>query len=451
MITRILTLGITLLVLFGLNSHLLAAPGCQVPSIINSLTILSPSECAEYLQTSNVVVRESATLRIEAGTIIKVDGLYILTVDGELVARGTTENPIHFTSNQASPQPGDWGHILFESTSTNATFDENGDYQAGSILQHAIVEYGGGISSDSANGVIIAENAAPFIDHVTIQHNTEAAIRVRGGIVFSSEDIKVTNNLITENGDGSCVIDIDNNALTTVEDNTVRANTGSGICVSQGSSTINRNVVEDNAEGIRVDNSDAIITSNQVMSNTQGGISHGDGYAYISRNMIIANQGENGAGLKVTSSGASSREVFIHANTILSNTASNSGGGLYLACAIYPYDIRENVIRGNQVLDKEGRGGGVILVTPCDEASFTFNDIHGNQATEGSALYNGNSSNDNDIDARFNYWGTINQSEIEEAIYHQIDNPARGFVDYAGYLSQPISELPRLYLPFVRR
>ena len=453
MISRMLILTITFSILFAsLTSFMLAAPGCQVPSIINTTTSLTPSECPQYIQTTNIVVREDATLLIEPGTIIRVDGLYVITVDGQLVARGTTENPIHITSNQASPEAGDWGHILFKSTSRSATFDESGNYEAGSILQHVKVEYGGGISSDSKNGVIIADNAAPFIDHLTIQHNKEAAIRVRGGILFSNQDIKVSNNLITSNGDGSCIIDIDNLAFTTVEDNIVRANTGAGICVSFGDSIINRNVVEDNVGwGIGVNNSDATLISNMVMNNSEGGISHADAFARISNNTIVGNQGTNGAGLKVTSFGLGTKEVFIHANTILSNTASNSGGGLYLVCTTHPYYIQENVIRGNQVSDKDGQGGAVMLTIPCDDARFTFNDIYDNQAALGSALYNGNSNSFSDIDARLNYWGSTNETEIEQAIYHQVDSTRLGFVDYTTYLREPISQLSRLHLPFVTR
>lgn len=449
---RIVIFCLTLLALLGyLASITHAAAGCQMPSIVDTLTVLSPSECSEYIQTTNVIVREDATLQIEAGTIIKVDGLYIITVDGELIARGTTQNPVQFTSNQASPAAGDWAHILFESTSINATFDENGNYEAGSILQHAIVEYGGGISSGSSNGVIIADNAGPFIDNILIRHNKETAIRVRGGFLFSGEDIKITNNDITENGSGSCVIDVDNNAQSIVSDNSVHRNNGSGICVAFGNSRVNRNTIQENdGWGIALGLSDSIVSGNVVISNTDGGISHRDAYGYISHNTIRGNQGTDGAGLRITSFGADARSVFIHSNTILSNTASNSGGGLFLGCTLYPYDIRENIIRGNQVLNKNGTGGGVTLIVPCDEARFLFNDIYDNQATFGSDLYNGLSSIYSDVDARGNYWGTTNESDIEEGIYHQVDSTARGFVDYSNYLSEPISELSHLYLPVVQ-
>ena len=88
-----------------------------------------------------------------------------------------------------------------------------------------------------------------------------------------------------------------------------------------------------------------------------------------------------------------------------------------------------------------------MLEFPCTDGNFTFNDIYDNEATYG--FYNSNPSNYPDIDVRLNYWGTHNESEIEQAIYHQIDNPARGFVYYTSYLSGPISEWPRLYLPLV--
>ena len=75
-----------------------------------------------YILTSNVVIEVGITLTIEPGVEIRFNsgtGLYISQYriydnwyHGALVAEGTADNPIIFTSNAATPSPGDWKGIL---------------------------------------------------------------------------------------------------------------------------------------------------------------------------------------------------------------------------------------------------------------------------------------------------------------------------------------------------
>ncbi|MES2458438.1 MAG: hypothetical protein V4594_22965 [Bacteroidota bacterium] len=71
-----------------------------------------------YLLKGNVFVTGNATLKIEAGTIIKGDkatkGSLIIARGSKIDATGTAEKPIVFTSSQASGAraPGDWGGVI---------------------------------------------------------------------------------------------------------------------------------------------------------------------------------------------------------------------------------------------------------------------------------------------------------------------------------------------------
>ena len=94
-----------------------------------------------------VYVASGATLTIEAGA--KVQGKYsgsdvstlVIARGGKIVARGTADNPVVFTSASPNPQSGDWGGIVIcGKAPVNTTF--NG---TASLLQ---VE--GGV--DNANG-----------------------------------------------------------------------------------------------------------------------------------------------------------------------------------------------------------------------------------------------------------------------------------------------------------
>ena len=76
-----------------------------------------------YITLGNVVVKEGITLTIEPSVTIKFDTGHKLIIDGTLIARGTAEDTIRFTPKETK-EPGAWGGILFEYSSTDAIFDE---------------------------------------------------------------------------------------------------------------------------------------------------------------------------------------------------------------------------------------------------------------------------------------------------------------------------------------
>ncbi len=69
----------------------------------------------KYLLKGFVYVENGATLTIQPGTIIRGDkatkGALIVKPGGKIIAEGTAQNPIVFTSNEAkgSRATGDWG------------------------------------------------------------------------------------------------------------------------------------------------------------------------------------------------------------------------------------------------------------------------------------------------------------------------------------------------------
>ncbi|MCE7956343.1 MAG: right-handed parallel beta-helix repeat-containing protein, partial [Acidobacteria bacterium ACB2] len=90
-----------------------------------------------------------------------------LTVNGKLTAIGTSGSPITFTSNAASPAPGNWAGVNF-SSGADAT----------SRLSYVNVSYTGNYGN--AGGVVIA-GGSPAHDHVTVTSSSTAGIAVTGG------------------------------------------------------------------------------------------------------------------------------------------------------------------------------------------------------------------------------------------------------------------------------
>jgi len=70
----------------------------------------------EYSLTSGLIVPAGITLTIEPGVVIRAttgSDVYVAVQQGGMImAEGTSSNPIVFTSNSATPNPGDWGGLI---------------------------------------------------------------------------------------------------------------------------------------------------------------------------------------------------------------------------------------------------------------------------------------------------------------------------------------------------
>jgi len=105
-----------------------------------------------YTLRGLVYVTDGATLTIEPGTKIVGEkttrGALIVTRGCKLIANGTADKPILFTSDQSNPQRGDWaGIVLMGRARTNASVVLNG------ITVWGQGEAEGGINDASGNGL----------------------------------------------------------------------------------------------------------------------------------------------------------------------------------------------------------------------------------------------------------------------------------------------------------
>lgn len=108
-----------------------------------------------YILKGLVYMTNNATMTIEAGTTIKGDiitvGGLVITRGSKLVAQGTVDKPIVFTSASATPRSGDWaGIVLLGKAPTNSSF--NGTAGLGEIE--------GGINDAAGNGLYGGTDAA---------------------------------------------------------------------------------------------------------------------------------------------------------------------------------------------------------------------------------------------------------------------------------------------------
>lgn len=190
------------------------AIGMDVQGTIDEDTTWAKAN-SPFMITDDIVVAESVTLTIEANVKVVFHGGKKMEVAGTLVAQGTEEDPIYFTSAAETPSAGDWKGIFFLDSSADATFDVE-NYQTGSIIEYAVVEY--------AEKGISANSASPFISRNFIRKN------LLGIDLKSNANSIVTGNLIYENtgagGDQTGGINIAQ-ALPEIKSNTFTNNTGS--------------------------------------------------------------------------------------------------------------------------------------------------------------------------------------------------------------------------------
>jgi len=434
-----------------------------VSGIIGADTIWTPAD-SPYIVTGNVLVREGVTLTIEAGVDVKFESQKALQVDGGLVARGTDNSKITFTSNQPTPASGDWAYIFFSDLSNDATFDVDGNYTGGSILEYCIVEYAGGVIIDY-NGAVRLSNAHPFINHCSIRNNQTSGICAWD----LSGTLKIANNTITNNtsSTGGGISIIGGTAIiygNFISDNYAEGGGsygGGGIFTHSNTSTISNNIISNNrvsggsfdsgGGGIYIREGTAIISSNIINNNTVTNTIEGAGgglliYIFsgtvtISNNIIINNVGGVGGGMCLYGGD------IISNNNIIGNNIASTGGAIVGNSDIYNNSISGNscenavavcsnvdnkVFKYNTVTANKATGPEPThIVNIISHPLCNYNNIFGNNATY--ELWNDNTAGSADVNVENNWWGTAEESEIMIKIYDWFDDATKGFVDYTPW------------------
>ena len=303
---------------------------------------------------------------------------------GNLVARGTAESPIIFTSvkdpnSLLDPaKPGDWSRIHFTDYAVDAVFDPDGNYVSGCILEHVIVEYAG----YGNYAAIFAEKSSPFLNYCEVRHNSYYGIQVDG---TSAPRIKITNCEVWDHPQRGIVISggTGGNGLL---NNNIHDNRDGGIRFSSsGSNTLSGNTITGNTTsgaggGIEFASSGSnTISGNTITANTASGSAGGIAFSSSGSNTLTGNTitdnraSGDGGGIYFYSSGSNT----LTGNTITGNTTSSDGGGIS-----FYYASGSNTISGNTITDNRASGdGGGIWFYYSGSNTLTGNTISGNTAS----------------------------------------------------------------------
>ena len=108
-------------------------------------------ETGEYVMTEALIVPDGITLTINPGVLVRAnvgaDVFLAVAQGGTILAEGTSTNPIVFTSNDATPNPGDWGGIIVLG---RAPINSVTGGDATSTSEIGGLPYGGSMANDSS-------------------------------------------------------------------------------------------------------------------------------------------------------------------------------------------------------------------------------------------------------------------------------------------------------------
>jgi len=329
---------ITFVVSIFIFTTILSKAQTNVYGIISNNAVWTLAN-SPYSVIGNILLDSGITLTIEPGVVVKFLNHRSMQINGKLRAIGTASNKIKFTSNNASPSPGDWDNLVFNTQSV----DYNDTTGEGSIMKYCIVEYAGGATYND-NGAVRITEAYPLIDHCILRNNSASGLCA--SLTHNAGTIKITNNEIYNN--------------------TIQTNHGGGISINNPSADKIIHVVVDSNE----------IHDNLTLT-LGGGL-----FAYITNGSInlrynkLFNNNSSGKGGGIW---AGCTPLEISHNTLYNNTSAAEGGGLYTQTASSGYRVvKNNIICHNSA----ATGGGIF-----NEGALVKNNIIvNNYANEGGAI-----------------------------------------------------------------
>ncbi|MCW3788143.1 right-handed parallel beta-helix repeat-containing protein [Plebeiibacterium sediminum] len=157
--------------------------------------------------TKDVTLAKDSTITITPGTVVTFSPDTKFTLHGKLLANGTAEMPIIFTSSSADPQPGDWDCIY-----QNALWGSGPE----SSFSNCIFQYGGGNRNIGEDAMLnFIQGARGTVSNCSFKHSASSGLEINGseisvdhcsfidnafyGVFVSGGHPYITNNTFTDN------------------------------------------------------------------------------------------------------------------------------------------------------------------------------------------------------------------------------------------------------------
>lgn len=234
-----------------------------------------------YLLAGPVTINPGVTLTINSGAVVKFQTRQnFIRVEGSLVAQGTPQNKIYFTSYKDDSIGGDNNGDGNASTPATGDFIGLINYGGGTInLENVVIRYGGylwcgvfGCSSYPSGASIINLGGSTNATSTTIIDN-RIGITSSGGVINFVNSTVASSTLSGIEGVNSVDLTIKNSTITQSGDIGVKAYGNYGIPVKLSIS--NSTISENGSYGVHAYGSqniaiDATITDTNFVNNTEG-------------------------------------------------------------------------------------------------------------------------------------------------------------------------------------
>lgn len=241
----------------------------------------------EYITSSDIVVNAEITLTLLPDVVVRFDDLKKIDVFGTLIGEGMSTTPIIFTSNQTTPNPGDWQSINFINSDSSilthcliqyASFNEDGYMYYGAIscdnsspqIEYCIIE------QNERWGVVCHNNSNPTIQFCDIRYNGWDGIKIH-----NQSSPHVINNKIYSNGTFEtstyCGIIFNSAGNPVIRKNLIYYHYGAGISAIAGttSNKIIGNTIVHNGIGIHLNEAEVHVKNGVIWMNQSSIVSEG--------------------------------------------------------------------------------------------------------------------------------------------------------------------------------
>jgi hypothetical protein len=375
----------------------------EVTGIIYSNTTWT-KENSPYDLTSSITIASGVTLTIEPGTIVQLNE-YHLQINGTLIARGTSNDPINFHGGTPI-STGGWKittgdnaySIVFSPSSTNwSPQTQSGCVIENAAISNLVINGGSPKISNSFLGNIDIWGGTPEISNNTVV----------GGIGVYAGSALIANNTVSQQnhyfwGLVAQRYDRNNNVI---------------IITRKATPFVSGNVIIGNInqveQGIGFETENATITNNTIYGCYRAGIGfyEGTGNALILGNTIY----DCSYGINLNETGrlySDHNAVVTIQRNLICNTTLGIGSTL-------PVTVENNTIENNTV--------GVVTSAPL---SIIYNNIEGNNQSV-------RLSSPNNLNATNNWWGTTDTQAISQSIHDFDDDSTLGKVSFVPFLTEP--------------
>ncbi len=399
-------------------------------------------EHSPYLVSDDLIIPDTVTLQIDPGSTLLFEKQKKISSEGVIVAIGTQDSLILFTSSDTKKEEKWKGIYLYKS---KVDYTSSHEYISGNIIKNCIVE-------NSIHGINVGHEGSFMLDSSLIHENEIYGIHIKNCdscILINSE---IHNNAVI----GVKVTSIDSTRYTKILNCSFYNNTSAAIEIEalKGTfkfSTISNCNIVNNGNGININhfnNSDVesnIFSMNCFVNNSNTAICFTGSDNVCTLNQLYGN----------------ARGILLNygSNNVIGENfiAANQSYGLRLQNLSYDNQVYKNYFMGNSMGLQFIASSGLPAPGVNSVVYNTFNQnknydikidngsnrsIQSNNFLGVDDFYKVANYTPSNIVAYVNYWDSFDKDSIHEMVYDYQDDSNSGLVYIEPFSEDPIGSIP---------